>query len=77
MRLMSEATYDRLVTRANTLLMELTRQETVSKELGRKVGELQEREQKLILRLGLMGIEVVERPERVVPARIVVRKVKR
>ena len=76
MRLMTEASYQRLLNRIMTLEHELTAQAARSNELLRRLRELRVRHQELVLEIGLTGLEVVVKPQVVKAARTVLRRTK-
>ena len=77
MRVMSDASYERLLNRIMTLEHELTAQAARSHELGRRLRELRVRHQELVLEIGLTGLEVVVKPQVVKAARTVLRAARR
>lgn len=74
MRIMTEASYNRLLNRITALESELAAQTERSGELARRLRALRREHQELVLQIGLTGLEVVHKPETVKPARTVLRQ---
>jgi hypothetical protein len=71
---MTEASYQRLHNRITALEHELGQQIARSRELARRLRELRDAHQALVLQAGLLGLEVVVKPQVVREARTVLRR---